>query len=51
MDLSALTRPSPRTSLPRTLSRVALGLALAFAGVTHLTVAREEFQALLPGTA
>lgn len=49
MDLSVLTRPSSRTSLPRTLTRIALGLALAGAGVSHLTVAREEFQAQVPG--
>jgi len=48
MDLSVLTRPTP-TTLPRTLTRIALGLALAGAGVTHLTVAREEFRAQVPG--
>lgn len=36
------------TSLASTLARVALGGALAFAGTTHLTVAREEFQAQVP---
>ena len=40
--------PAP-TSTPRTLARVALGAALVFAGLTHLTVAREEFQAQVPG--
>ncbi|WP_277212181.1 DoxX family protein [Isoptericola croceus] len=49
MDLSVLTRPSPRTSVPRTLARIALGLALVGAGVSHLTVARGEFQAQVPG--
>src|SRR5690606_18482437 len=48
MDLSLLTRPSPRTSVPRTLARAALGLALAGAGISRLTVAREEFQAQVP---
>ncbi|WP_402463978.1 DoxX family protein [Isoptericola aurantiacus] len=48
MDLHELTRPTP-TSLPRTLSRIGLGLALAGAGITHLTVAREEFRAQVPG--
>lgn len=48
MDLSVLTRPGPRTSVPRTLARIGLGLALAGAGVSHLTVAREEFQAQVP---
>ena len=37
-----------RTSLPRTLGRIAFGAALLFAGTTHLTVAREEFQAQVP---
>ncbi|WP_225755317.1 hypothetical protein [Actinotalea sp. Marseille-Q4924] len=32
----------------RSLARTALGGALAFAGTTHLTVAREEFQAQVP---
>src|SRR6478735_3536997 len=39
---------APPTSTPRTLARVAVGAILAFAGVTHLTVAREEFQAQVP---
>jgi len=47
MDLHELTRPVT-TSLPRTIGRVALGLALAGAGITHLTVAREEFRAQVP---
>lgn len=36
------------TSTPRTLGRLALGGMLAFAGTSHLTVAREEFQAQVP---
>jgi len=48
MDLHELTRPVP-TPLPRAIVRVALGLALAGAGITHLTVAREEFRAQVPG--
>lgn len=32
----------------RTLARLALGGALVFAGVSHLTVARREFQAQVP---
>ncbi|ANC32076.1 hypothetical protein [Isoptericola dokdonensis] len=47
MDLAELTKQTP-TSIPQTLGRVALGLALAGAGITHLTVAREEFQAQVP---
>lgn len=37
------------TSTPRTVGRLALGAFLLFAGVTHLTVARDEFQAQVPG--
>ncbi|GAA1981414.1 membrane protein [Isoptericola halotolerans] len=44
-----LTRPAPRTSVPRTLTRIVLGLALVGAGVSHLTTARGEFQAQVPG--
>jgi len=36
------------TSLPRAIGRLAFGAALLFAGTTHLTVAREEFQAQVP---
>jgi uncharacterized membrane protein len=32
----------------RSVARVALGAVLAFAGASHLTVAREEFQAQVP---
>ena len=32
----------------RTVGRLALGVALAFAGTGHLTFAREEFQAQVP---
>ena len=39
---------APPTSAPRTLARIALGAILTFAGVTHLTVARDEFQAQVP---
>ncbi|HTW16133.1 MAG TPA: hypothetical protein VMF51_13440 [Nocardioides sp.] len=35
-------------SLARTTARVALGSIMTFAGVTHLTTAREEFQAQVP---
>lgn len=41
-------RQNGRGALPRTVGRIALGLALAFAGTTHLTVARDEFQAQVP---
>lgn len=35
-------------SLARNLVRISLGAAMVGAGVTHLTVAREEFQAQVP---
>jgi uncharacterized membrane protein len=40
--------PQPATSLLRTIGRVLFGVALAFAGTTHLTVARAEFVAQVP---
>ncbi|WP_426310017.1 DoxX family protein [Cellulosimicrobium sp. E-16] len=48
MDLSVLSRPAPPVPPVATLARVALGVALVGAGVSHLTVAREEFQAQVP---
>ncbi|GAA4771001.1 DoxX family protein [Microbacterium gilvum] len=36
------------TTPARTIGRILLGSALAFAGASHLTVAREEFQAQVP---
>ena len=32
----------------QTATRLALGAMMTFAGITHLTVAREEFQAQVP---
>lgn len=43
-----LLAPAAPTSLPRTLARIALGGMLAIAGISHLTVAREEFTAQVP---
>ncbi|WP_136520585.1 MULTISPECIES: MauE/DoxX family redox-associated membrane protein [Cellulomonas] len=40
--------PDPPAGRGRTLVRLLLGGVLAFAGTTHLTVAREEFQAQVP---
>lgn len=40
---------APPTSLPRTLARWLLGATLIAAGVSHLTFAREDFQAQVPG--
>jgi uncharacterized membrane protein len=39
---------APATSLPRTFARVLLGLVLLGAGISHLTVARQEFTAQVP---
>jgi uncharacterized membrane protein len=38
----------PRDGIARTIGRVLLGGFLAFAGTSHLTFAREEFQAQVP---
>lgn len=46
--LAQLLERKPRTSAPRTIARVVLGGMLAFAGIGHLTVAREEFVAQVP---
>ncbi|RZU66100.1 putative membrane protein [Microterricola gilva] len=46
--LARLLEPRERTTLGRTIVRVALGVALTVAGVGHLTFAREEFQAQVP---
>jgi uncharacterized membrane protein len=40
--------PPPPASLLQTVLRVALGLALLFAGTAHLTFARAEFLAQVP---
>lgn len=39
---------APSRSWPRTAARWVLGAALTGAGISHLTVAREEFQAQVP---
>ena len=42
------TTPTRRSTLGRTIGRVLLGLFLVGAGVGHLTIAREGFQAQVP---
>ncbi|MCD8165022.1 MAG: hypothetical protein LUE93_02125 [Bacteroides sp.] len=37
-----------RSSLPQNIARIALGSFLAFAGTSHLTFARKDFQAQVP---
>jgi uncharacterized membrane protein len=39
---------APPTSRPRTLARMLLGGILVLAGVSHLTFARQEFEAQVP---
>ena len=34
--------------IPRVIARVVLGIALLYAGISHLTFARQEFQAQVP---
>ncbi|MBA4020952.1 MAG: hypothetical protein C0482_01180 [Gordonia sp.] len=47
--VALLTSKSPATeSTPRKLGRVILGSAMVFAGVGHLTFARQDFQAQVP---
>lgn len=47
--IRSLTARVPRSSRPRRAAAVVLGLFLAFAGTSHLTFARDEFQAQVPG--
>lgn len=46
--ITAASRPAPPTSKRRRLGAIALGSFLAFAGTSHLTFARTEFQAQVP---
>ncbi|GAA3862541.1 membrane protein [Leifsonia kafniensis] len=47
-----MSRPPAKTiarpSIPRTIGRMILGVFLIFAGVSHLTFARQEFVAQVP---
>ncbi|RYV52283.1 DoxX family protein [Pengzhenrongella frigida] len=51
---STTAQPPARSTVPgvdtrrRTVGRIALGSVLVFAGITHLTVSRQEFQAQVP---
>lgn len=45
---SLVARPAPPTSKPRRVGAVVLGAFLAFAGTSHLSFARAEFQAQVP---
>ena len=46
--LRALAERAPQTTRPRRAAAVVLGLFLVFAGTSHLSFAREEFQAQVP---
>lgn len=46
--ISTAAKPAPPTTKRRRFGAVALGVMLAFAGTSHLTFAREEFQAQVP---
>ncbi|GGK89554.1 membrane protein [Salinibacterium xinjiangense] len=48
MTIASGTAPSRSSSVGRTIGRVLLGLFLVGAGVGHLTIAREGFQAQVP---
>jgi uncharacterized membrane protein len=48
MILRNLFRYDPKTSWIQTLFRLLLGAVLLFAGISHLTGARKEFQAQVP---
>jgi uncharacterized membrane protein len=45
--LAKLEKKAP-ASIPRTVGRIGLGAILVVAGLTHLTVARDDFQAQVP---
>lgn len=45
---TAIREPAGKISLPRLLAAVVLGAGLIFAGTSHLTFARAEFQAQVP---
>lgn len=45
---STRQRPTLEDMSPSTLVRIVLGAFMTFAGVSHLTVARDEFQAQVP---
>jgi uncharacterized membrane protein len=45
----AIAEPPPPATRPQTITRVVLGLSLVWAGISHLTFAREEFRAQVPG--
>jgi uncharacterized membrane protein len=48
LRVSSSARPAPATSTAATVGRILLGAALVFAGLTHLTIARQDFQAQVP---
>ncbi|MBH0052740.1 DoxX family membrane protein [Salinibacterium sp. SWN139] len=47
-DSTAPDEPSRASRIGRRIGRIALGASLVFAGISHLTFAREDFQAQVP---
>lgn len=48
-SVRALAEPTPApTSGPQRWARLGLGVMMSFAGTSHLTFAREDFQAQVP---
>lgn len=47
--MRTLTQPAAKSTRPRRVAAVVLGVFLVFAGTSHLTFARDEFQAQVPG--
>jgi uncharacterized membrane protein len=45
--MTSRLRPA-RSTKPRTVVRILLGAAITWAGISHLTVARQEFRAQVP---
>ena len=46
--LQSLTAPSPAPTAAETTARLGLGAFMSTAGISHLTFAREDFQAQVP---
>jgi uncharacterized membrane protein len=47
-DKVVLAEPSRASRIGRRVGRIALGASLVLAGISHLTIAREDFQAQVP---
>jgi uncharacterized membrane protein len=47
-DSATFAEPSRTSRIGRRVGRIALGAALVFAGISHLTISREAFQGQVP---